>query len=207
MKSKRIILFALISASLLNTSACTSIKNITVQESKNNFSVFRNDIENIISKSGYKMELLPQDKNVIAMPDYYRESYKIAVEGADVNIIMYNDNKTEFFTMDLQDNITDKNEKVITLAKYAVLFSEVANCISGKTLSDKEYMNFLNAPAEKYNPEKYNRHIAPENAELEYKLDALDFGENWLLTYMLTQTNNTYSEYIEFAGPTKQLKS
>ena len=67
------------------------------------------------------------------------------------------------------------------------LFTEVVNSISGKTITKVFTTEFLTASEEKYSVEKYGLSGGGYAVE---KMHALNFWEDWIISYELTYDNN-----------------
>ena len=67
------------------------------------------------------------------------------------------------------------------------LFTELANSISGKTITSTFVYEFLTAPEEKYSAKKYG--LSGDGYDIE-KMYALNFLEDWFIGYNLTYDNH-----------------
>ncbi len=74
-------------------------------------------------------------------------------------------------------NISDENNFDVEL------FTEIANSVSGKTITADFVTEFLTAPEEKYSVEKYGLNGGGYAVE---KMHALNFWEDWVIGYELT---------------------
>ena len=161
---------------------CTT-KRITLDQSKNNFSVYKNAIQEIANQ--YGLELTEVFNEYIEDPNSY-QFFKLRIEpDGYIDIEMYysgtdTEKGLETFAVEYHAGSAEP-EKAFDMP----LFVNLSNCISGRKITTDLCEEFLNAPESKYAAEKYG--YQKLNREKIAKKYEFNFFDNWQLYYFLTK--------------------
>ncbi len=170
---------------------CT--KNISLEQSQKNFIVYGDSIKEIAEK--YNCEITEFNREKV-LKTYVNISDEEKIEIAISNSSENSEKGVESFYMKYE-----KANLTLNTSFNRELFVDLANAISGKSISIDLLDDFLDAPESKYAAEDYG--FQKINGEIIRKYYPLNFFEDWTLFYTLYEDNQ---EILEFRGLTKQLK-
>lgn len=181
---------------LLFLSGCTT-NQLTAKQSEKNFLVYKEAIVDIA------LEFECRATEVFDENMGSQECYKDLVihidDGQKIFLRMSNSaydatKGVERFEVSYNLNENRNNEMSFNLE----LIVAVVNAISGKMITKELCEEFLQAPESKYALERYGL-TKSENIQVQ-KLDFLNFGEDWNISYTL---DNEFNETLSFWGLTK----
>lgn len=183
---------------LISLCGCTT-KLLSIEQSKNNFAVYENSIQEIAVKHGF--ELREEFDENIEDQECYKDLLIVISEDSEIFIRMINsayDSSDGAESFDVRYTINPNETKKETFDEE--FFVEIVNAISGKTISKKFCQEFLDAPEEKYSPSRYG--ISKSENQKIFKYEFLNFWEDWSIAYKL---DTDMIETLSFWGLTKQL--
>lgn len=178
----------------LYMTACPTV-GLTIEQSKKNFEIYEDLIFEIADRYGYEVE------EEVFFPDTNQDSYKylyIEISNMEkITILMQNSAVYESETGGESVNVDYSIARIGEAAFDTELFVELVNAVSGKKITEEVCKEFLQAPSDKYPPERKLQ------GELISKAKYFNFFQDWGLFYVLTYENE---EILSFGGLTKQLK-
>lgn len=174
---------------MLFISSCAP-KYVTSEQSKLNFTEYQKAITDVAHKYNCTVK---DESDIEHCNDYeYKDLIVIINENDKINISLINNkqentglNRTEYFFVDY---IQDNNSKQFNLD----LFSDLINVISGKKITSKTCIAFLNN-------DKYIKETS-EFLVVERREHSLNFWEDWGLDYKLYYTGKSYEQYSDNVG-------
>lgn len=193
---RKVIIVAMILSLIFGLCGCNT-RHLTVEQSKENFSVYQDSLQNIADE--YDLELTATEDKNIENQDSYKDliisiSSDIHIRIRIINSAYESDKGVESFSIDYKIGNVDSEDDF-----NMQLFVDLANCISGKNISVDFCDEFLNAPESKYSAEKYG--YKKLNGEIIVKQHPLNFFEDWNISYVLTKDQE---RTLTFGGLTKQ---
>ena len=178
--------------------ACTT-KHLTIEQSKENFAIYEESLKIITEK--YDLELTSEEDKNIENQDSYKDfiitvSSNVEIEIRIINSAYESEKGVEGFNVNYRiSNMNSEGDFNIPL------FVDLVNCLSGENISVDYCNEFLSAPESKYSAEKYG--YKKLNGEIIAKQHALNFFEDWNISYILSEDGEAT---LSFGGLTKQLK-
>ncbi|GEM_PF-3551832 len=164
---------------------------VAFSTSKDNFKEYVAQVEQILEEKEYKPIKKEIDDVKMIMSIKLDEEFSIELR-------LYNSGiptspGLEDFAMEYQHNLYKGTAEFDT-----ELFVDLVNAISGRKITKTYCDTFLEAPEEKYSAAKYG--YSGENGPTIYKIDMLNFWEDWIISYECYAFD---SEILEFSGLTE----
>lgn len=194
---KRVDIIAVIISLLVSLCSCTT-KQLTIEQSKKNFSIYQSSLQKVADS--YDLKLISTKDEDIENQDLYSDyiitvSSNIYIYIRIINSAYESKKGVESFSIDYHIN-NEGSENDFNIQ----LFVDLANCISGEPISADFCEEFLNAPESKYSAEEYG--YEKLNGETIAKAYPLNYFEDWEIFYILDKDNE---ETLSFGGLTKQI--
>lgn len=171
----------IVAISLLFLFGCQN-KPVPVEQSEKNFAAYQVAFNEIVAKYGYDIKEI-YDEN-ITPPKSYKDLLITINENEKIYIRMINSAYSSNWGLESFALVYSiKNSKSETKSFNTKLFVELANEISEKAITKGFCDEFLKAPESKYPASKYG--FEKLNGELIAKETALNFFEDWSISYIL----------------------
>lgn len=194
MKKTVIILLAVLLL-LSGLSGCAERKRVTIEQTLENADMYFEELQKLAER--YNAEIEKTTSGYIDEQDGYVEMTITISAYEKVQIVIVNtayDSQTgvEGFTVNYFLNNNNVQHQFDTQ-----IFTDVVNCVSGKKISVEFCDEFLAAPESEYPAGKYG--FDKLNGELVAKMHALNFLEDWMISYVMKKDGN---EELTFGGLT-----
>ena len=190
---KKFLLLVIIFLFCLSVFGCTMPQRqyVELNASKDNFKEYVVQVEQILEEKGYK----PIKKEI----DDVKMTLSIKIdEEFSIELRLYHSGTPtslglENFVMEYNHNLYKSTTEFDT-----ELFVDLVNAISGREITKTYCDTFLEAAEKKYSAAKYG--YSGENGPTIYKIDMLNFWEDWIISYQCYALD---SEILEFSGLTE----
>lgn len=192
---KKLVCLFLVVLICIGLAACSfdNLTAVTLAETKQNFLLYNDKIEKLISKQNIKKHNMNSDNTNMSFSIQIEKNFLIYIEIE--NSTNNHSPGIERVTVNYRhEHVAEQKSEEFNIS----LFVELVNCISGKEISVQECLDFLNASENEFSPEKYN--LEKTKDQLVLKINYLDFFQNWLLKY---EQNSCNEETLTFWGLTK----
>ncbi len=192
---KTIIMLLAVLLLLSGLSGCAERKRVTIEQTLENADMYFEELQKLAER--YSAEIAKTTPDYVEEQDGYVEVTITISEDEKVQIVIVNsayDSQTgvEGFTVNYFLNNNNVQHQFDTQ-----IFTDVVNCVSGKKISVEFCDEFLAAPESEYPAGKYG--FDKLNGELVAKMHALNFLEDWMISYVMTKDGN---EELTFGGLT-----
>lgn len=195
---KRVIQYLIIISISFSLSACTT-KKISFEQSILNLKSYENSLTLVAQK--YNESLIETFDLNIEGSKLIKDLVIKMKNGDEIQIriintaVYYNDTSGGPEEISINYNIVKSTESEFNIP----LFVEIVNSISGKRITEKYCVDFLEAPEKRYSPSRYG--IDKSDNELIFKYEFLNWLEEWSIGYYL---HKDYSEELTFWGFSKE---
>lgn len=184
---------------LLTFCSCNT-RHISVEQSKANFVVYEENLQEIVKK--YNLVLEEKISKIEGSSDEIKEFHIVSTNFEIViwlgNSAIDSNKGVESFTVDYY---LQKSNFCDDYSEFNLdLFVDLVNCISAKKISGDMCRDFLDSPENKYSSEKYG--YTKREEENVKKVYPLNFFEDWVLFY----TSNSNGEVLTFGGLSLQIE-
>lgn len=171
---------------------------LSPEQSQKNFNVYEKKLNEVASK--YNLQLDDTTDSNYTDETTHKDLRIFISDNEEITIHLVNSavdssNGSESFEINYFLNTTDSKHQF-----NIQLFTELSNCISGKTISEELCNDFLSSPESKYSAEDYG--FEKLNGEIISKMYPLNFEEDWTVFYTMEENGN---EILTFGGLTLQL--
>ena len=188
----------------INQLGLIHINKMSSGESLENFDTYVEKIDNVLQDHGYSNKVYVFSPTYI---DCIEQNCRITFSDDKIIYITFINNGITNFDSPSDKGIEQFNVKLVMNHDYIPiqyssddlsLFCDIVNCISRWNLSEDYCNEFLNAPEEKYLSDRYMGY-EKKNDDFISKRKAINFFENWLISYDLKRN---LTETLEFEGLT-----
>ena len=198
MKKTVIILLAVLLL-LSGLSGCAEQKDVTIEQTLENADMYFEELQKLAERYNAEIEKTTHSYSDAQNCYAYIRIDIIITISADEEIKIVIDNSTYNSTKGIESfsvNYYLNNDNVQHQFDTQI-FTDVVNCVSGKKISVEFCDEFLAAPESEYPASKYG--FDKLNGELVAKMHALNFLEDWMISYVMTKDGN---EELSFGGLT-----
>lgn len=176
-------------------SGCAERKRVTIEQTLENADMYFEELQKLAER--YNAEIAKTTPDYVEEQDGYVEVTITISADEKVQIVIVNSaydsqKGVEGFTINYFLNNDNVKHQFDTQ-----MFVDAVNCISGREISVEFCDEFLAAPESDYPAEKYG--FDKLNGELVAKMHALNFLEDWMISYVMTKDGN---EELTFGGLT-----
>lgn len=190
---KTIIMLLAVLLLLSGLSGCAERKRVTIEQTLENADMYFEELQKLAER--YNAEIAKTTPDYVEEQDGYVEVTITISADEKVQIVIVNSaydsqKGVEGFTVNYFLNNNNVQHQFDTQ-----IFTDIVNCVSGKKISVEFCDEFLAAPESEYPAGKYG--FDKLNGELVAKMHALNFLEDWMISYVMTKDGN---EELSFGG-------